>query len=69
MTEVTPRESERTMKPVTRITKYSKEAVLEKQEENDNKISLINFNIGIPICQNVIFMEEITFWRKCMFFV
>lgn len=56
MTEVTPRESERTMKPVTRITKYSKAAVLEKQEENDNKISLINFNIGIPICQNLCYL-------------
>lgn len=29
----------------------------------------MNFNIGIPICQNVIFIVEVTFWRICMFSV
>ncbi len=56
MTEVTPRESERTIKPITMTTNHWKAAVLEKQEENDNKISLININIGIPICQNLCYL-------------
>jgi hypothetical protein len=37
-------------------TNHWKAAVLEKQEENDNKISLININIGIPICQNLCYL-------------
>lgn len=58
MTEITSRQSERTINPVTMTTNYSKAAAMEKQGEKDNKSSLINFNIRIPIYQNLCYISE-----------